>query len=84
MELKPGYKQTEVGVIPEDWEARSVHKFAAIKTGPFGTLLKASEYSEIDGVPLISVGEIREGFLRVTDHTPVYRRLSHEGFLNMC
>ena len=20
MELKPGYKQTEVGVIPEDWE----------------------------------------------------------------
>ena len=22
MELKPGYKQTEVGVIPEDWERR--------------------------------------------------------------
>ena len=21
MELKPGYKQTEVGVIPEDWDA---------------------------------------------------------------
>jgi len=21
MELKPGYKQTEVGVIPEDWTA---------------------------------------------------------------
>ena len=20
MELKPGYKQTEVGVIPEDWD----------------------------------------------------------------
>ncbi len=20
MEVKPGYKQTEVGVIPEDWE----------------------------------------------------------------
>jgi type I restriction enzyme, S subunit len=80
MELKPGYKQTEVGVIPEDWTARSVHKFATIKTGPFGTLLKASEYSESDGVPLISVGEIRAGFLRVTDHTPrvseaVIRRL---------
>ena len=24
MELKPGYKQTEVGVIPEDWEVRSL------------------------------------------------------------
>ena len=22
MGLKPGYKQTEVGVIPEDWEVR--------------------------------------------------------------
>jgi hypothetical protein len=21
MDLKPGYKQTEVGVIPDDWEA---------------------------------------------------------------
>jgi type I restriction enzyme S subunit len=21
MELKPGYKQTEVGIIPEDWDA---------------------------------------------------------------
>ena len=23
MEVKPGYKQTEVGVIPEDWEVYS-------------------------------------------------------------
>jgi type I restriction enzyme, S subunit len=80
MEVMPGYKQTEVGMIPEDWEMKSVHEFAAIKTGPFGTLLKASEYSQGDGVPLISVGEIREGFLKITDHTPrvpeaVIRRL---------
>ena len=26
MELKPGYKQTEVGVIPEDWEICPVEK----------------------------------------------------------
>lgn len=70
MDIKPGYKQSEAGVIPEDWKVKSLHQFAAIKTGPFGTLLKASEYSEGDGVPLISVGEIREGFLRITDHTP--------------
>ncbi|MCB1782337.1 MAG: restriction endonuclease subunit S, partial [Candidatus Competibacteraceae bacterium] len=68
--MTTGYKQTEVGVIPEDWEVKSAHEFSAIKTGPFGTLLKASEYSESDGVPLISVGEIREGYLRITDHTP--------------
>ena len=65
-----GYKQTEVGVIPEDWEVKAVQEFATITTGPFGTLLKAAEYSESDGVPLISVGEIREGFLRITADTP--------------
>ena len=26
MELKPGYKQTEVGVIPEDWEVRTLQE----------------------------------------------------------
>jgi type I restriction enzyme, S subunit len=70
MEVKPGYKQTEAGVIPVDWVEMSVHEFAAIKTGPFGTLLKAAEYSQGDGVPLISVGEIRQGFLKISDHTP--------------
>ena len=70
MEVRSGYKQTEVGVIPRDWEVKSIHQLAAIKTGPFGTLLKASEYSENEGVPLISVGEIREGFFRITAHTP--------------
>ena len=70
MVVSPGYKQAEVGVIPEDWKVKSVQEFGVITTGPFGTLLNASEYSERDGVPLISVGEIREGFVRITDHTP--------------
>ncbi|MEI6336274.1 MAG: restriction endonuclease subunit S [Methylococcaceae bacterium] len=26
MELRPGYKQTEVGVIPEDWEVKSLNE----------------------------------------------------------
>ena len=25
--VKPGYKQTEVGVIPEEWEVKSLCKF---------------------------------------------------------
>ena len=28
MELKPGYKQTEVGVIPEDWEVEPLGQIA--------------------------------------------------------
>jgi type I restriction enzyme, S subunit len=33
MEVKPGYKQTEVGVIPEDWEVKSLGKFVALQRG---------------------------------------------------
>ena len=56
--------------VPSGWNEVPVRKIASIITGPFGTLLKASEYGGPDGVPLISVGEIRDGFLRVTDETP--------------
>ena len=33
MEVKKGYKQTEVGVIPEDWEISTIKECASIKTG---------------------------------------------------
>ena len=71
MALRLGYTQTDVGVIPEDWDVKSVRELAQITTGPFGTLLKASEYSGIEGVPLISVGEVGDGSFRVTQHTPL-------------
>ena len=31
MELKAGYKQTEVGVIPIDWEVKSLGDIGAFK-----------------------------------------------------
>jgi type I restriction enzyme, S subunit len=71
VEVNPGYKRTEVGVIPEDWDVKSVGELAQIKTGPFGTLLKAKEYSGSDGVPLISVGEVGSGRFKVTKDTPL-------------
>ena len=33
MELKPGYKQTEVGVIPEDWDVSSVGEKGQVVAG---------------------------------------------------
>jgi hypothetical protein len=33
MEVKPGYKQTEVGVIPEDWGLEFIENLAHITTG---------------------------------------------------
>lgn len=41
----------------------------SLKTGPFGTLLKAREYTR-RGVPLISVGELGHGVFHVDDTTP--------------
>jgi type I restriction enzyme, S subunit len=65
MEVKPlrqssgptGYKQTEVGVIPELWECSTVRGIAsrarnAIVGGPFGSDLVSNDYVE-DGVPVI-------------------------------
>jgi type I restriction enzyme S subunit len=43
MELKPGYKQTEVGVIPEDWGINGLENVCVSKglvRGPFGGALK--------------------------------------------
>jgi len=43
MEVKPGYKQTEVGVMPEDWEVVTLHSltdqkrpisYGIVQTGP--------------------------------------------------
>jgi len=57
MEVKPGYKQTEVGVIPEAWQSSTVREIAsssrnAIVGGPFGSDLVSRDYVE-HGVPVI-------------------------------
>jgi type I restriction enzyme, S subunit len=69
--IPKGFKKTEVGVIPEEWEVIYIRDLAVILTGPFGTLLKANEYSkQNNGVPVISVGEIKQGYILVNDGTP--------------
>jgi type I restriction enzyme, S subunit len=63
--------------MPSDWERTTLGELiarglASLQTGPFGTVLKASEYSD-EGVPLISVREIRHGFLQIGSSTPRVR-----------
>lgn len=41
----------------------------SLKTGPFGTKLKASEYTQT-GVPVVSVGEVGFGRLKIHENTP--------------
>ena len=56
-EVSEGYKRTQVGVIPEDWESSSVRDIAsssrnAIVGGPFGSDLVSNDYVAY-GVPVI-------------------------------
>ena len=70
--VKAGYKQTEVGVIPDDWEVKKLAEVADIKTGPFGSSLHEKDYVE-DGTPIITVehlgeqGIVHQNFPMVSD-----------------
>lgn len=56
------YKMTEVGVIPEDWDVRKLGELSTFRTGPFGSALHKSDYTD-DGVPLVNPMHIIDGKL---------------------
>jgi type I restriction enzyme S subunit len=62
----PGYKQTEVGVIPEDWEVAPLESVTpqnvknGIVDGPFGSNLKTIHY-RTSGIPIITSGYVTDG-----------------------
>ena len=60
-----GYKQTEVGVVPEDWEVSKLGTHATFKTGPFGSALHQSDYVD-GGVPVINPMQIVDGKIQAT------------------
>jgi type I restriction enzyme S subunit len=52
MELKPGYKQTEVGVIPEDWDVKRLRDISPSQS--VGLVINPSSYFEANGeVPML-------------------------------
>lgn len=66
---KKGYKPSELGEIPEDWEIVSFEQLKdkrdgwAITGGPFGSNLKASDYTD-DGIRVIQLQNIGDGFFK--------------------
>ena len=60
MELRAGYKQTELGLIPEDWQIAPLGDHATFKTGPFGSALHQSDYVD-GGVPVVNPMQIVDG-----------------------
>ena len=63
--MRPGYKQTEVGVIPEEWEVKRLGACATFRTGPFGSALHKADYT-VDGVPVINPMHIVDGQIEPT------------------
>ena len=65
-QIPAGYKQTEVGVIPENWEVKRLAEVAdpnqkwSFTGGPFGSNLKSSDYTN-DGVRIIQLQNIGDG-----------------------
>ena len=58
-DVPEGYKMSEVGVIPEEWEVKKLGKIADVKTGPFGSSLHERDYVN-DGIPIITVEHLSE------------------------
>jgi restriction endonuclease S subunit len=63
---KSGYKQTEVGAIPEDWNVTTVGEISDIKTGPFGSALHERDYVN-NGTPIITVEHLGESEVHHTN-----------------
>jgi Restriction endonuclease S subunits len=83
VELKPGYKQTEVGVIPEDWDHRTLGLLYAEPSR--NGIYKTSEYQG-RGTRIVNMGEMF-GFEFISDQqmsrvTLTNRELSVSGLLD--
>lgn len=62
MGVKKGYKHTEVGVIPEDWEPRNLHECVRSDAPICYGILMPGE-NVINGVPVIKVRDITNGVI---------------------
>ena len=64
MELKPGYKNTEIGVIPEDWDVRSGYEITDLIGKGASPNWQGFAYSSY-GMLFVTSENVRDGFLDV-------------------
>jgi len=65
MEVRPGYKQTEVGVIPAEWHVRPCREITRAIT--VGIVVKPTQYYRKSGVPVLRSANVREGGISLSD-----------------
>ncbi|MDD4397876.1 MAG: restriction endonuclease subunit S, partial [Sphaerochaetaceae bacterium] len=67
MEVKPGYKQTEIGVIPEDWEVYTIQELIDQgcilyhMDGNHGSFYPRNKEFKTHGVPYIGANDFEQG-----------------------
>lgn len=63
--MKPGYKQTEVGAIPEEWDAKRLRDVAQIRTG----IAKNENVPVADPILVhyLRVANVQDGFLDLSE-----------------
>ena len=61
MEVKPGYKQTEVGVIPKEWDVRTLPEVSWFQEGPG---LRNWQFTST-GMKVINVTNLEDGVLNL-------------------
>jgi len=62
--VKPGYKRTAVGVIPEDWDAKRLGEIAELKSG---YAFKSETYTDLGTYRIITIANVQDGYMDLTD-----------------
>ena len=69
MEVRPGYKQTEVGVIPVDWDTVPLGRLASIERGKFSARPRNDPRLYGGNIPFIQTGDVTRSSGAITTFT---------------
>ena len=61
MEVRPGYKQTEVGVIPEEWECGKLEEYFSFISYGFTNPMPTVDH----GIFMVTAADINEGRIQL-------------------
>lgn len=84
MELKPGYKMTEVGVIPEDWEVKVLGDCSDIYRGGSPRPIEAYLTASSNGYNWIKIGDVQqnEKFIYRTEEKIIKEGVTRSRFVH--
>ncbi|MFI5165241.1 MAG: restriction endonuclease subunit S [Thermoanaerobaculales bacterium] len=77
MEVTPGYKQTEVGVTPSEWETSRLQDIVGRNSPIAYGVLKPGDYV-YNGVPLLQIRDVIHGEINVDELHRISRQLDRQ------